>query len=68
MNVRTRKALTTIAAVLAFAFTQVYLVSAGPPQRVITALLLAAQNVLENSFLKELELRAIAKEARFVDG
>src|SRR5437879_8148576 len=44
MNVRTRKALTTIAAVLAFAFTQVYLVSAGPPQRVITARLSTKNN------------------------
>ena len=44
MNVRTRKALTTIAAVLAFAFTQVYLVSAGPPQRVITGRLSTRNN------------------------
>jgi hypothetical protein len=44
MNVRTRQALTTIAAVLAFAFTQVYFVSAGPPQRVITARLTTKNN------------------------
>ncbi len=44
MNVRTRKALTTIAAVLAFAFTQVYFVRAGSPQRVITARLTTKNN------------------------
>src|ERR1700682_426483 len=42
--------------------------STPDPERVIAALLLAAQNLLENGFLKEIELRAIAKETRFVDG
>src|SRR6267378_4330366 len=42
--------------------------SAPDTERVIAALLLAAQNLLENGFLKEIELRAIAKETRFVDG
>ena len=44
MNVRTRKALTTIAAVLAFAFSHVYFVRAGSPQRVITARLITKNN------------------------
>src|SRR5205807_8084660 len=44
MNVRTRKALTTIAAVLAFSFTQVSYLQAGPPQRVITARLTTKNN------------------------
>jgi hypothetical protein len=44
MNVRTTKALTTIAAVLAFAFTEVYLVRAGSPQRVITGRLSTKNN------------------------
>src|SRR5438067_6516530 len=44
MNVRTRKALTTIAAVLVLAFTQVYFVRAGSPQRVITARLATKNN------------------------
>src|SRR2546426_4265780 len=44
MNVRTMKALTTIAAVFAFAFAQVYFVRAGPPQRVITARLTVRNN------------------------
>src|SRR6266852_7273090 len=42
--------------------------SAPNPEGVIAALLLAAENILENGFLKEIELRAIAKETRFVDG
>src|SRR5439155_6409973 len=42
--------------------------SAPNAQRVIAALLLAAQNILQNRFLQEIELRTIAKETRFVDG
>ena len=34
----------------------------------IAALLLVAKNFLENGFLQEIELRAIAEEAGFVDG
>jgi len=44
MNVRTRKALTTVAAILAFLFTQVFYVHAGSPQRVITARLTTKNN------------------------
>src|SRR5207302_793359 len=42
--------------------------SAPNAQRVIAALLLAAQNILQNRFLKEIELRTIAKKTCFVDG
>src|SRR5262249_46625792 len=36
--------------------------------RPITALLLFLQNFFEDTLLKQLELRPVAKEARFVDG
>src|SRR6266849_1997752 len=44
MNVRTRKILTTATAVLVLAFTQVFYVHAGSPQRVITARLTTKNN------------------------
>jgi hypothetical protein len=44
MNVRTVKALTSVAAVLAFSFAQVCYVQAGLPQRVITARLITKNN------------------------
>src|SRR5204863_5837626 len=42
--------------------------SAPDAEGVIAALLLTAQNILKNGFLKEIELRSITEETSFVDG
>src|SRR5712664_325999 len=44
--------------------------TSGAPdaKRVIAALLFAAEDLFENGFLQQIELRAITKETRFVDG